>query len=208
MTRIRAGLGLLAIVLVVAACERPKELRVPLDYRPTDRLAVGGVRVPPGLRLAVNATDARTDASEIGRNAEGTPPVPVYAASPPPETFVRDGVARELSNAGIQVESDPHRATKILNLRLQRFWTDETSTYKTTIMTDAQLTDPAGHRVWQGVVSGNNERFGRSLKAENYQESLSDAVVNLVGNLLGNSSFVDALNAPAAPVVTPRSHRR
>ena len=29
----------LAVVALLAACERPKELRVPLDYRPTDRLA-------------------------------------------------------------------------------------------------------------------------------------------------------------------------
>jgi len=200
----------LAVVVLLAACERPKELRVPLDYRPTDRLALAGLRVAPGTRVAVRVTDQRTDATTIGSNTENAAkPVPVYASSPPPDAFVQDAVARELTNAGVAVEPDPNAATKILKLGLRRFWADETNTYHSTILADAELTDAAGKALWRGQVSGNNQKFGRSLSGENYQESFSDAVVDMVQNLLRNPTFVEALNAPPShtPEARPRSRR-
>jgi hypothetical protein len=201
--------ALLAVVVLAMACERPKELRVPLDYRPTDRLALTGLRVAPGTHVAVRVLDQRTDATAIGSNTEDTSkPVPIYAASPPPDVFVQDAVSRELTNAGIPVEQDPKVATKILKLGLKRFWTDETNTYHTTILADADLTDSAGKSLWRGQVSGNNQKFGRSLSAENYQETLSDAVVDMVQNLLRNPTFVEALNAPPSHTPEPRRSRR
>ena len=197
----------LAVVALLAACERPKELRVPLDYRPTDRLALAGLRVAPGTRVAVRATDLRTDAATIGSNTEDTAkPVPVYVSSSSPDAFVQDAVGRELTNAGVAVEADPKSATKILKVGLRRFWVDETNTYHSTILADADLTDTAGKSLWRGQVSGNNQKFGRSLSAENYQESLSDAVVDMVQNLLRNPTFVEALNAP--PSHTPEARSR
>jgi len=202
---------LLAAVALLAACERPKELRVPLDYRPTDRLALAGLRVAPGTRVAVRVTDQRTDAASIGSNTENAAqPVPVYASSPSPDAFVQDGVARELANAGIAVESDPKAANKVLKVGLRRFWAEETNTYHTTLLADADLTDTAGKSLWRGQVSGNNQKFGRSLSAENYSESFSDSVVDMVQNLLRNPTFVEALNAPPShtPEARPRSRSR
>ena len=201
-------LALVVGLALVTGCERPKELRVPLDYRPTDRMKLGGLDVVPGVRLAVSVVDARADTAAIGQNAEGSPPVPIYAGGPSPDVFVRDGVARELANAGIPVESDPHAANKGLTLRLQRFWTDETSTYKTSILASAELTDASGRSLWRGQVTGNNKRFGRSLKAENYQETLSDAVVDLVQNMLHDPAFGQALNAPPARAPAVRKSGR
>src|SRR5262249_35206447 len=123
--------------------------------------------------------------------------------------FVQDGVARELTNAGIAVEPEAKSATKILKLGLQRFWVDETSTYHSEILTAADLTDTAGEALWRGPGSGNKPKVGRSLSAENYQESLSDAVVDMVQNLLRNPTFVEALNAPPShtPEARPRSRK-
>jgi hypothetical protein len=200
---------LLAALTLAIACERPKELRVPLDYRPTDRLAVSALRIAPGTRVAVRTTDQRTDAAAIGSNTENPDkPVPIYPALPPPDTFVQDAVSRELANAGLTVEKDPKAATKILTLDLKRFWTDETSTYQATIIVDANLTGMTGRSFWRGQVTGTNKRFGRSLSPENYQESYSDAVVDLVQNLLRNPTFVEALNAPPTHTPEPRRRRR
>jgi hypothetical protein len=208
----RSGVSgcLLTVVVgaaLLAGCQRPKELRVPLDYRPTDRIEVTGLKVPQTLRLAVTVIDNRPDKSSIGQNSEGSPPVPIYPNEPSPDVFLRDAVAHEFANAGIPIESDAHRANKVLSLRLERLWAEETNTYKSSIATDAQLIDSSGRRLWQGKVTGGSERFGRSLSAENYQETLSDAVVNLVDNLLRNPAFVDALNAPAGGAQPSRSRR-
>ena len=200
-------LTLVVGAVLMAGCERPKELRVPLDYRPTDRIEVTGLNVPPTVRLAVTVVDNRTDKSSIGQNSEGSPPVPIYPNEPSPDVFVRDAIAHEFANAGIPIETDAHRASKVLTLRLERLWAEETNTYKSSIATDAQLIDSSGRRLWQGKVTGGSERFGRSLSAENYQETLSDAVVNLVDNLLRNPGFVDALSAPAGGTQPSRSRR-
>ena len=209
VSRLGVPTALLAALALAIACQRPAELRVPLDYRPTDRLALSGLRVAPGTRVAVRTTDQRTDAAAIGSNTEKPDkPVPIHAASPPPDAFVQDAVSRELANAGIKVEADPKAATKILKLGLKRFWVDETSTYQATIIVDADLTDPAGRSLWRGQVTGNNKRFGRSLSTENYQEGFSDAVVDLVQNLLRNPTFVEALNAPPSHTPAARRPRR
>ncbi len=202
---IRTPLALFAVaagLVAVLGCQRPAELRVPLDYRPTDRLTLTGFGVPSSLRLAVTAKDERTEAGAIGRNTEGTPPVPIYSTEPTPDMFVRDAVARELANAGVTIETEPRQATKTLGLRLLHFWVDETNTYKGSIVVDAQLVDASGRRLWGGEVSGNGERFGRSLSAENYQETLSDAAVALVQQLLQSPPFVEAL--AAAPATSRR----
>jgi hypothetical protein len=44
-----------------------------------------------------------------------------------------------------------------------------------------------------GVVLGSAEHFGRSYKAENYDETFSDMVLHTTYNLLANPAFHEAL---------------
>jgi hypothetical protein len=188
-----AGVATVVFSLGLIGCTRPAQLRVPLDYRATERPSVGTFTAPSGLKLAVTVEDARGGATEIGRNSEDTPPVPIYPAGPAVDAFVRDAVARQLTDLGITVEPERAKAGKVLALRVRRLWVEETNTYKAEITADVVLTD-AARRLWQGQLTGTNERFGRSLQPENYQETLSDSIVDLVQT----PAFVAALNAPAA----------
>src|SRR2546428_9009091 len=106
----RSGVSgcLLTVVVgaaLLAGCQRPKELRVPLDYRPTDRIEVTGLKVPPTLRLAVTVIDNRPDKSSIGQNSEGSPPVPIYPNEPSPDVFLRDARSEEHTSE-LQSRSD------------------------------------------------------------------------------------------------------
>jgi hypothetical protein len=56
------------------------------------------------------------------------------------------------------------------------------------------VTDQDGKTLWQGLASGDAKRFGRSYKAENYYEVLSDAVVNTVSSMLLADEFRKALS--------------
>ena len=47
------------------------------------------------------------------------------------------------------------------------------------------------------MASGGSKRFGRSYKAENYYETLSDSVVEAVYKMLSSSEFMAALRGPA-----------
>lgn len=201
------GLASLVSFACLMGCTRPTQLRVPLDYRPTDRATVTGFNVPSGLRLAVTVEDARGGTAEIGKNSENAPAVPVYPADPAIDAFVRDAVIRELANLGITAETAHARGTKMLDLRIRRFWVEETSTYKGEITADVHLADAAGRYLWQGQMTGTSERFGRSLNVENYQETLSDSVVDLVQKLFQNSAFVEALEASTAQAQQRKGHK-
>jgi len=205
----RGGAG--ALVLIVAACQHPTELRVPLEYRPTE-MPHSGANVSQQHTLAVVVNDARTDSTTIGRNAESNPAIPVYAATSSPADFVRDAVGRGLNAAGVQVAAEPAQADRTLRIDLDRFWVEESATYNGTISGPATLSDRGGHSLWRGTVSGSSKRWGASLSPGNYQEAFSNAAADLVQNLIGDPRFVNALNAadvsPPAHKAAPRRKKK
>ena len=50
-----------------------------------------------------------------------------------------------------------------------------------------------GRTTWTGVVSGASKRFGRSYKAENYYETISDSLLHAIQSLAADPGFLDAL---------------
>ena len=66
-------------------------------------------------------------------------------------------------------------------------------TYNGDVRLKVTLIDPSGTSLWTGITSGAATRFGRSYRAENYYEVLSDSLVKAVQNLMQNASFRSAL---------------
>jgi hypothetical protein len=54
-------------------------------------------------------------------------------------------------------------------------------------------TDPAGKTLWEGVTNGESSRLGRSFRADNYYQSLSDALTVATSHLLQDSAFQTAI---------------
>jgi hypothetical protein len=65
--------------------------------------------------------------------------------------------------------------------------------YKGDVRMVVTLTDANGKSLWTGTTGGSASRFGRSYKAENYFEALSDSLIEATYNLLRNPGFHDAL---------------
>ncbi len=86
--------------------------------------------------------------------------------------------------------------TRVLKGELKQFYVDETDTYKGDVRLLVTLTDASGKAVWTGTTGGTSTRFGRSYKAENYYETLSDSLIEATYNLLKNPGFHDALAKP------------
>jgi hypothetical protein len=192
---------MLSGAILMGGCWRPPLLRVTLKYRPTNTLEFANIAgaLPVGQSLAVTVTDSRSDRSTVGKNIENNVPVPVYAEHGTPDQFVREAISRELTHAGFLIVTEPTQATRILQLDLRQFWTEESSMYRGMITVNVGLKTALGKVLWQGGGGGSSNRFGRSLKPENYQEAFSDAVVDLVQNLLKNQDFMNALRSPDAP---------
>ncbi len=82
---------------------------------------------------------------------------------------------------------------------VKKFFVREEATYKSSVEVHITVVDSNGKTLWNGLASGDAKRFGRSYKAENYYEVLSDALVNTVSSMLQSQEIQKALSGPSAP---------
>jgi hypothetical protein len=105
--------------------------------------------------------------------------------------FVSTHVRELFGRAGLQTV-DSNGAVTIKG-EVREFFVRETSTYRSEVALHLAVVDRSGRTLWSGVASGDATRFGRSYRLENYEEVLSDAVVNTVSSLLQSPEFRKAL---------------
>jgi hypothetical protein len=102
------------------------------------------------------------------------------------ELFEHAGLKTVDGNAAVTIKGE-----------VRQFFVRETSSYKSEVAVHLTVVDSGGKTLWSGTASGDATRFGRSYKAENYFEVLSDAVVNAVSSMLQNQQFQKALSGTA-----------
>ena len=56
------------------------------------------------------------------------------------------------------------------------------------------MKDAAGKVLWRGALLGENNRFGRSLKPENYRETLTDATQSMINRMFEDANFQMAIS--------------
>jgi hypothetical protein len=96
-------------------------------------------------------------------------------------------------------------AAIVLDGDVQRFFVEETNNYQANIVLHLRARAANGTVLWETNLSGNESRFGRSYRKENYCGALSDTLISLTHVLLNNAKFRDALSgahpsADLAPV--------
>ncbi len=193
---------IVAVMLVsVAACSsnmglsnsRSKVSTIPLVWKPTTTLNKAGVTEMTGranVPVRVEVTDNRPDTKAIGRNSEELPPRKV-TTSDDVAAFVNDNLSQLLAGSGLtEIDSS---GSAVLKAEIQRFFVEESNTYRGDVRLKFTLVDASGNNVWTGIASGASTRFGRSYRAENYYEVLSDSLVDAVRQLTRNESFRSAL---------------
>jgi hypothetical protein len=109
--------------------------------------------------------------------------------------FVGVHIRQLFDEAGIKMV-DSNGAVSVKG-EVKKFFVREGSTYKSEVAVQLTVTDPEGKTLWKGLASGEATRFGRSYKAENYYEVLSDALVNTVSSMLQATEFQRALSGHA-----------
>lgn len=188
----RALLMTIAFWPVAASAQRPG-LLVALKYIPTEAEEVlekrGVVPVAGPPFELFNAIDSRPERLDlIGQNIERRGSVNVFARSPvaPWVTQVlvasfRDWGTPSTPNADLVVEPE-----------ILKLFVVEEHTYKAEVTIKFRLKRRDGTEIWAGVVGGAASRFGRSLKEENYQEVLSDALLSCISKFWADPSFREA----------------
>jgi len=184
----------IAIVIVIllaagaAGWAQGKVLNVPLRWTPKESPDIPAVDLT-GVVASLKVDpmqDKREDSSVIGENPEKKPPVRVVTTTDV-AGFVRDHLVTQLKNLGFSVSGTSGDRT--LQSELLQFWVRDTGSYEATIRVKLTVRDASGTELWTGVVSGKGGNWGRQLKVDNYNETISDAVLDLVANLAKASEF-------------------
>jgi hypothetical protein len=185
--------ALLAMTVAFGAYAATKLLEhVPLQWKPTSELRLGGAQMSQTPVQFETFKDARQKPELIGENREDDTPKPV-TTSDDVGAFVSTHMRELFDRAGMNtVDSN---GAVILKGEVQRFFVGETSTYQAEVAVHLTLVDRNGKTLWSGTASGDAKRFGRSYKLENYYETLSDALVNTVSSMLQSDEFQRAVSA-------------
>ena len=144
------------------------------------------------VKLQINKfKDARQNPTAIGENQED-------AGKPKPVTtkddvgaWVSDGLSKALTTAGLNVVQSGGQV--ILDGEVRALFSTETNRYSTDVTLRITAKNASGKTLWSGVALGHDSHFGRSYKAENYYQNLSDGVMDALQTLMNNKDFMAAI---------------
>jgi hypothetical protein len=180
-----------------APAKRDRPEGAPLVWKPTTNPASLGAVDLTGLGSVklqvIKVADGRQNPMLLGENKEKSP-ARVITTNDDVPAFVTEHLKQLIAQAGINVvDSGP---TRILRAELKQFYVEEIDTYKGDVRMVVSLTDAGSRALWTGTTGGSAQRFGRSYKADNYYETLSDSLIEATYNLIRNPGFHDALVKP------------
>lgn len=198
--RLLGGLGL---VLTLAGCGVGREgpMAISPRFTPTgksDAVTVMGSGTPITLLPVV---DKRADTETIGQNSEESPPISIKAPSAQIVELVTTALTRQLTAAGYTMA--PSSAVN-LNVELSQFFVDEGNVYRGTVVLKVNVVKDGSTTTF--VVTGSAKRWGASLSEANYNEVLSDSLVNAAQDLVkapGFQAAIGGLQDPEAPAASP-----
>jgi hypothetical protein len=171
-------------------------LNIPLKWTPTSTFVSMGTIDLSGNIVATSIhfealSDARQNPSSIAENRENTNKFRPVTTTSDVAAFVTDHFKESLHAAGLNIVDGAADIT--VSGELRQFLVTETTTYKGEVSVILHVKNSAGKELWTGVVGGDSERFGRSYKADNYYETMSDMVLRASYNLLSSQGFRDTL---------------
>lgn len=185
----------LVALLAVSGSAMAKDLsNIPLEWTPTQSFAEFGAVDLSGLNNVKvqfkGFTDVRKEPALIAENHEKEPTRRVTTKDNV-AAFVTDHVKETFSKAGINVVDNG--GDVLVSGEIRDFFVNEKDQYVGNVTVYVTVSTPAGQVLWQGIAGGGATNFGRSYKADNYYETLSNAVLKLSNSMLGSQGFRSAL---------------
>lgn len=186
-----------ALLAVSGSAMASKDLsNIPLVWSPTQSFAEFGAVDLNGIGSAKvqfnKFTDVRKNPALIAENHEKAQ-VRQVTTKDDVATYVTDHVKETFGKAGLNVVESG--GDVIVSGEIRDFFVNEGQEYVGNITIYTTVTDTAGKVLWQGVAGGGATNFGRSYKADNYYETLSNAVLKASNSLLNSPGFHHALEA-------------
>ncbi len=194
--RILALATVTCCLLCGTAVAAPKLLQdIPLKWTPTQGFSELGPLDISGPLLTTKVhfetfVDARTDRNSVAENREKAEPRPVTTKDDVAD-FVTTHLRESVRGAGVNTVDEGGDVS--ISGEIRQFFVTETSLYHGDLSLLVHVKNSQGKELWSGIVPGGAEHFGRSYKADNYYETMSDMVMRAAYNLLANADLRAAL---------------
>jgi hypothetical protein len=137
-------------------------------------------------------TDLRTNPAEIGKNDEKSGPR-VVTTRDTVAGWLTERFSKVLSATGIRVVTTAADATVAIEADITKFYVTEKTRYDAEVTLKVRVKSKNDELIWAGMTSGSENRLGRSYKANNYSEALSNASITAIHALLKNEDFKRAV---------------
>ncbi|HVS78305.1 MAG TPA: hypothetical protein VHE11_15305 [Steroidobacteraceae bacterium] len=182
----------LALTMLSGCAQQTPLLNQPLAWTPTNTLDLGVTQsrgAPATVRFQTFG-DTAPDPKLVGENVEQTTPRPVTTADPV-GPFVTQHLQQLFTQAGYPAAGA--NADRVISGEVSKFFVKEGNNYSGSVVLDVTVSDRSGKVLWQGTVWGANQTFGRSYHLDNYQQVLSDSLIDAANNLLKNPAVRTSL---------------
>lgn len=196
--RMRRALVLSVFLLAIPSVGHAKKplTDIPLVWRPTtesEGLVIELTRLENTRIRFVPLADRRESGELIGQNVEDADEGKILPVTTKDDigAWCTEHVRDALENLGLAFVDE--RADVTLTGDLERFFVKEENTYKGDVRIRLRVEGSGGELLWSGIVRGTATRFGRSYKAENYYEVLSDSLLDVISVLIADDDFIEAL---------------
>jgi hypothetical protein len=187
--RHRSAVSILLLLLLPSLALAGKPLDgIPLVWKPTNRKDTGVLNLAGLTNVTFRVdpfTDTRADKTKIGENQEDKTAKLVTTSGNVAE-FCTQQFANTLKQYGLTVV--PEGGDVVIGGEVLEFMVIETGTYKGEVRLKVSA-KRAEREEWVGVASGTSSRFGRSYKADNYYETLSDALLEAAERAVKDEGF-------------------
>jgi hypothetical protein len=169
---------------------------IPLKWTPTENLAeMGPLDISgPLLTMSIHVdtfADSRQNPATVGENREKAASIRVVTTSTNVASYVTEHLRDSMQGAGLNIVDGAGDVS--VSGEIREFFVTETDLYRGNLSLLVSLKNKEGKELWSGVVIGGAEHFGRSYRAKNYFETISDMVLRANYNLLANPGFHDSL---------------
>ena len=185
--RTAVAIVLLALLPSLALAGKPLD-GIPLVWKPTNRKDTGVLNLAGLTNVTFRVepfTDTRSDKTKIGENQEDKTAKMVTTSGNVGE-FCAQQFSNVLKQYGLTVV--PEGGDVVIGGEVLEFMVIETNTYKGEVR--LKVSAKRGEKEeWVGVASGTSSRFGRSYKADNYYETLSDALLEAAERAVKDEGF-------------------
>ena len=183
----------LVFLTLLAGCMANSYDAVSLKWKPTSDIGSvshGGIS---NLVFTIQAfKDSRSDKRLIGRNIESAGKIRPVTTQEDVGRWTSDRFGDLLKMQGLHVGT---QGQVILTGDVLKFEVEESETYRGQVLVKLYARDAKGALLWEGVMSGSADRFGRSFNLENYYEVLSDSLIEAVSSLLSRTDFVQSVKS-------------